>query len=179
MIIHWCTCIQHCIFKCNLCCEGWCQHNRSGWMLKWFLTKGTCWRLPLKSSMFTKLALACYASYDYGVGHWSPRKYCMKDDSCKESWSFMCVGFQCKCNIIGITFSLQMFHMDWCIYDSFPFKHIFFFCSFFYQIGEANDIFRILPWSIPKIMCSFVVIQKFFIIGVQPIPFVLAHFFVF
>jgi hypothetical protein len=90
----------------------------------------------------------------------------------------MCVGFQCKCNIIGITFSLQMFHMDWCIYDSFPFKHIYFFVVFKNQIGEVNDICHIPPWSIPKIMCSFMVIQKFFIIGVQPIPFVLAHFFV-
>jgi hypothetical protein len=78
-----------------------------------------------------------------------------------------------------ITYSLQMFHVDWCIYDPFPFKHIYLFCKFLYQIGEVNDICRIPPWSNTKIMCSSMVIQKFFIIGIQPIPFVLAHFFVF
>ncbi len=62
----------------------------------------------------------------------------------------MCVGFQCKCNIIGITFSLQRFHMDWCIYDSFPLKHIYFFVVFSIKLVKQMTFVVLLHGQFPN-----------------------------
>jgi hypothetical protein len=51
---------------------------------------------------------------------------------------FLLFLIQYWCSVVGITFNLEIPHMNWCIYDSLPLKCIYCFIVFFVELARGK-----------------------------------------
>ncbi len=127
------TYASRCVCCCNWCYMGWCRHMRCSWSVRETYHRGCMLKtnieiIQVHITSFNLLCIMLLWSWMF-IAH----------EVFHERWQlygiliFLHLWIQYWCSVVGITFSLQVPHMNWCKYDMLPLKFIYCFIVLFVE----------------------------------------------